>query len=53
MRIQKAESRDLSRIAETLVFVKRIHYRPIFQNGEFSFGALPIAKDRQKIEEKA
>ncbi len=32
MQIRKAQAGDLSRIAEILVFVKRINYRPIFQN---------------------
>lgn len=42
MQIRKAETRDLSRIAEILVFVKRINYRPIFQNDAFSFGELQV-----------
>lgn len=42
MQIRKAEVRDLSRIAEILVFVKRINYRPIFQNDAYSFGELQV-----------
>lgn len=42
--IRKAEKKDLSRIAEILVFVKRIKYRPIFQNDAFSFGELQVIK---------
>lgn len=42
MPIRKAEIRDLSRIAEILVFVKRINYRPIFQNDAYSFGELQV-----------
>lgn len=42
MPIRKAQTRDLSRIAEILVFVKRINYRPIFQNDAFSFGELQV-----------
>ena len=42
--IRKAETRDLSRIAEILVFVKRIKYRPIFHNDDFSFGELQVLK---------
>ncbi len=42
MQIRKAETRDLSRIAEILVFVKRINYRPIFQNDAYSFGELQV-----------
>lgn len=40
--IRKAEPGDLSRIAEILVFVKRINYRPIFQNDSYSFGELQV-----------
>lgn len=42
MKIRKAEPRDISRIAEILVFVKRINYRSIFQNDAFSFGELQV-----------
>lgn len=33
---------DLSRIAEILVFVKRMNYRPIFKNDSYSFGELQV-----------
>ncbi|MBO4457048.1 MAG: GNAT family N-acetyltransferase [Butyrivibrio sp.] len=42
--IRKAERKDLSRIAEILVFVKRIKYRPIFQNDDYSFGDLQVIR---------
>jgi len=45
--IRKAGPEDLSRIAEILVFVKRIKFRPIFRNDDYSFGelqVLPVAK---------
>lgn len=42
--IRKAEIKDLSRIAEILVFVKRMKYRPIFQDDDFSFGELQVLK---------
>ena len=42
MKIRKAEPRDLSRIAEILVFVKRINYRSIFHNDAVSFGELQV-----------
>ena len=42
--IRKAEEKDISRIAEILVFNKRINYRPIFQNDAFSFGELQVLK---------
>ena len=40
--IRKAIEKDLSRIAEILVFVKRINFRPIFQNDDYSFGELQV-----------
>ncbi len=42
MNIRKATKNDLSRIAEILVFVKRIKFRPIFQCDEYSFGELQV-----------
>ena len=51
--IRKATERDLSRIAEILVFVKRIKFRPIFQDDDYSFGELqviPVAKEYGKPE---
>ncbi|MBQ4088420.1 MAG: GNAT family N-acetyltransferase [Clostridia bacterium] len=35
---------DISRIAEILVFVKRINFRQIFQNDAYSFGELQVLK---------
>ena len=40
--IRKATLQDVSRIAEILVFVKRINFRPIFQNDAYSFGELQV-----------
>lgn len=40
--IRKATADDISRIAEILVFVKRINFRPIFQNDDYSFGELQV-----------
>lgn len=40
--IRKAVNHDVSRIAEILVFVKRIKFRPIFQNDDYSFGELQV-----------
>lgn len=46
--IRQAEEKDISRIAEILVFTKRVAYRPIFQNDMISFGeylqVLPVAE---------
>lgn len=46
--IRKAEKRDLSRIAEILVFVKRIKFRPIFQDDAYSFGELQVLSVAEK-----
>ena len=46
--IRRATVEDASRIAEILVFVKRIKFRPIFQDDAYSFGELqviPLAKE--------
>ena len=51
--IRKAEERDISRIAEILVFVKRINFRPIFRDDDYSFGklqVLAVAKEYAKPE---
>lgn len=40
--IRQATDRDLSRIAEILVFVKRMKFRPIFQDDEYSFNELQV-----------
>lgn len=53
--IRKAEAADASRIAEILVFSKRTHYRPIFQDDAVSFGemqVLPLAQDLLEHPEK-
>ncbi len=42
--IRKAEPMDLSRIAEILVFTKRMKYRAIFHNDEYSFNELQVVK---------
>ena len=38
--IRRANKSDWSRIAEILVFVKRMKYRSIFHNDAYSFGEL-------------
>ncbi|MCR5383780.1 MAG: GNAT family N-acetyltransferase [Saccharofermentans sp.] len=46
--IRKAEINDISRIAEILVFVKRMNYRAIFRNDAVSFGeiqVIPVAEE--------
>ena len=46
--IRPARPGDASRLAEILIFTKRVHYRPIFQNDAVSFGEMqvyPLARD--------
>lgn len=40
--IRQATKNDVSRIAEILVFSKRMNYRAIFQNDAYSFGELQV-----------
>ena len=47
--IRKATTQDISRIAEILVFVKRINFRPIFQNDDYSFGELQVLTVAQEF----
>ena len=49
--IRPATKADASRIAEILIFVKRMNYRRIFHNDQVSFGemqVLPLALDYQQ-----
>lgn len=53
--IRKATVNDISRLAEILVFTKRMHYRPIFQKDKVSFGemqVLPLAQEYIENPEK-
>ena len=50
--IRQATLTDVSRIAEILVFVKRVKFRPIFQDDAYSFGelqVLPVAEQYAKL----
>lgn len=42
--IRIAKEKDISRIAEILVFTKRMNYRRIFQNDVYSFGELQVLR---------
>lgn len=42
--IRKAEPKDISRTAEILVFTKRMKYRAIFHNDDYSFNELQVVK---------
>lgn len=46
--IRKATKEDASRIAEILVFVKRMQYRPIFQDDVYSFVKLQVLSVAKK-----
>lgn len=46
--IRKATLQDISRIAEILVFVKRIKFRPIFKDDDYSFGELQVIPVAEK-----
>lgn len=53
--IRRAAASDASRIAEILVFTKRMNYRRIFQNDKVSFGEIqvyPIAREYMENPEK-
>lgn len=53
--IRKARREDASRIAEILVFSKRMNYRRIFRNDRVSFGEMqvyPLAKEYIEHPEK-
>lgn len=53
--IRKATIQDISRIAEILIFTKRMNYRFIFQNDKVSFGelqVLPLAQEYLSNPEK-
>lgn len=51
--IRKATINDISRIAEILVFVKRMKFRPIFQDDEYSFKELQVLSVARKYGEPA
>lgn len=53
--IRKSTVQDASRLAEILVFTKRMNYRSIFRNDKVSFGeiqVLPIAQEYIENEKK-
>ena len=50
--IRKAKKEDVGRIAEILVFVKRINFFPIFQDEQYSFKELNVIDMIQEVQEK-
>lgn len=54
-KIRKATTEDASRIAEVLIFTKRMNYRPIYCNDKVSFGEMqvyPLAKEYMENPDK-
>lgn len=49
--IRQATEKDTSRIAEILVFSKRLNYRRIFENDAYSFGDLQVSSVAQTYHE--
>ena len=47
--IRKATKHDLSRIAEIIVFGKRVAYRPIFQNDVVSFHEMQVVSVLEEL----
>lgn len=50
--IRKATKDDLCRIAEILVFSKRLNYRKIFHNDDFSFNILQVSSVMDEYSDK-
>lgn len=50
--IRLAKSEDVCRIAEILVFVKRINFFPIFQDEQYSFKELNVIDMIHEVQEK-
>lgn len=47
--LRKAGNRDISRIAEILIFTKRTTYRSIFKNDNVSFNEMQVLKEIEKL----
>ncbi len=47
--LRKAENRDISRIAEILIFTKRTTYRPIFKNDNVSFNEMQVLNEVERL----
>lgn len=47
--LRKAGNRDISRIAEILIFTKRTTYRQIFKNDNVSFNEMQVLKEIEKL----
>lgn len=51
MLIRKAENKDISRIAEIIVFTKRVTYRPIFKNDFVSFNEMQVVFEIERLKQ--
>lgn len=54
-KIRKSTIEDVSRIAEILIFTKRMNYRSIYQDDKVSFGEMqvyPLAKEYKEFPDK-
>ncbi len=49
--VRTAEPRDIPRIAEILIFSKRVHYRGIFDNDAVSFGEMSVFGAADEVRE--
>ena len=46
--LRKAENKDIARIAEIIIFTKRVTYRPIFNNDNVSFNVMQVLSEAQE-----
>ena len=49
--LRKAENKDIPRIAEIIIFTKRVTYRPIFQNDNVSFNEMQVVKEIERLKQ--
>lgn len=49
--LRKACEKDISRIAEILIFAKRVSYRPIFENDEVSFNTMQVLTEAENLKQ--
>ena len=45
--LRKAEQKDIPRIAEIIIFTKRVTYRPIFNNDHVSFNVMQVMSEAE------
>lgn len=48
--LRKAVKKDISRIAEILIFAKRISYRPIFEDDRVSFNVMQVLTEAESLQ---